>query len=76
MACFWPGWLKSEESDLIRLLESEGWRLRSTKGSHRQFKHSARELLVTVPGPLGDDLPVGTLKSILRTAGLDKRWKQ
>jgi predicted RNA binding protein YcfA (HicA-like mRNA interferase family) len=25
--------------DLIRLLESNGWRLKATRGSHRQFLH-------------------------------------
>jgi predicted RNA binding protein YcfA (HicA-like mRNA interferase family) len=59
--------------DLIRLLESDGWRLRATKGSHRQFKHSEKDNVVTVPGKMGKDLPVGTLKAILKTAGLEEK---
>ena len=58
--------------ELIRLLESDGWRLRGTKGSHRQFKHSQKNMVVTVPGQMGKDVPVGTLKAILKTAGLDE----
>ncbi|MEX2263221.1 MAG: type II toxin-antitoxin system HicA family toxin [Bryobacteraceae bacterium] len=59
--------------DLIRLLESNGWRLRTTKGSHRQFKHPGKQLLATVPGNLGKDVPIGTLKAILRNAGLERK---
>ena len=59
--------------EVMRLLESNGWRLKATKGSHRQFKHPAKGLVVTVPGNLGKDVPLGTLKAILRSAGLDSR---
>jgi len=58
--------------DLIRLLESDGWRLRGIKGSHRQFKHSEKNMVVTVPGQAGKDVPTGTLKAILKSAGLEK----
>jgi predicted RNA binding protein YcfA (HicA-like mRNA interferase family) len=57
--------------DLIRPLESSGWRLKTTKGSHRQFRHPHKGLVVTVPGHPGKDVPVGTLKAILRGAGLE-----
>jgi len=57
--------------DLIDLIESRGWRLKATRGSHRQFRHPQKGIVVTVPGQLGKDVPVGTLKSILRSAGLD-----
>jgi predicted RNA binding protein YcfA (HicA-like mRNA interferase family) len=56
---------------MIRLLESNGWRLRATKGSHRQFRHPDKPMVVTVPGHLGDDLAIGTLKSILRKADIE-----
>jgi predicted RNA binding protein YcfA (HicA-like mRNA interferase family) len=58
--------------DAIRLLVNDGWMQVSQKGSHRQFKHAAKPGKVTVPGQVSDDLPVGTLKSILRQAGLEK----
>lgn len=47
--------------DLIHKLESAGWLLRSTKGSHRQSKHSNKPSVVTVAGHPGKDVPVGTL---------------
>jgi len=59
--------------DLIRLLESAGWRLKATKGSHRQFRHPEKGLVVTVPGHPGKDIPVGTLKAVLRSAGLEEK---
>lgn len=59
--------------DVIRLLEADGWRLLRTKGSHRQFRHGIKPMVVTVPGKPGDDLPTGTLKSVLKKAGLEGR---
>jgi predicted RNA binding protein YcfA (HicA-like mRNA interferase family) len=58
--------------DLISLLESDGWRLKTTKGSHRQFLHPRKGMVVTVAGQAGKDVPIGTLKAILRSAGLEK----
>ncbi|MGI8743345.1 MAG: type II toxin-antitoxin system HicA family toxin [Bryobacteraceae bacterium] len=59
--------------DLIHLLETNGWRLKTTKGSHRQFLHPQKGMVVTVPGQLGKDVPFGTLKAVLRSAGLDRK---
>jgi predicted RNA binding protein YcfA (HicA-like mRNA interferase family) len=56
--------------EIIRRLEDDGWSLVATKGSHRQFKHQVKPGRVTVPGKLSADLQPGTLKSILRQAGL------
>jgi predicted RNA binding protein YcfA (HicA-like mRNA interferase family) len=56
--------------EIIRRLEDDGWPLVSTKGSHRQFAHKTKKGRVTVPGKLSADLQPGTLKSILRQAGL------
>jgi predicted RNA binding protein YcfA (HicA-like mRNA interferase family) len=57
----------------VRLIEQDGWRQVRTTGSHRHFKHASKPSVVTVPGHPGDDLPVGTLKSILKAAGLEVR---
>jgi len=56
--------------EVIKLIEEDGWRLSRTRGSHRQYKHPTRPGLVTIPGKLGKDLPVGLQRSILRQAGL------
>lgn len=37
---------------------------------HRQFRHSAKRGTVTIAGNLGTDVPIGTLNSVLKQAGL------
>jgi predicted RNA binding protein YcfA (HicA-like mRNA interferase family) len=58
--------------EILRMLHDDGWRLVATKGSYRQFKHSAKPGRVTVPGKPSDDLAPGTLNSIFKQAGLHK----
>lgn len=57
-------------SEILRMLQSDGWQLVATRGSHRQFKHPIKPGRVTVPGKPGDDVAPGTLNSILKQAGL------
>jgi predicted RNA binding protein YcfA (HicA-like mRNA interferase family) len=57
-------------SQVIALLEQDGWFLARTRGSHRQFKHPFKTGTVTVAGKPSLDMPPGTLKSILKQAGL------
>jgi len=59
--------------ELMRLVEADGWRYVRTTGSHRHYKHASKPNVVTIPGHPGDDVPVGTLKSILKAAGLEKK---
>lgn len=56
-------------AQVIALLESDGWFLVSTRGSHRQYKHPEKKGRVTVPYPK-KDLPLGTLRQIYKQAGL------
>jgi predicted RNA binding protein YcfA (HicA-like mRNA interferase family) len=56
--------------DLIRKIEADGWRHVRTRGSHRQFNHSTKRGVVTVPGKPNDELAPGTLNNILKQAGL------
>lgn len=58
--------------DALKLLKKDGWYLIVIEGSHRQFKHPTKKGRVTVPGKPGDDLPIGTLNSVLRQARLKK----
>ena len=53
---------------LMKLIE-EGWQLARIKGSHHHYKHPNRKGLVTVPHPK-KDIPIGTVKSILKQAGI------
>ena len=58
--------------DLIRRLLDDGWVEAKVSGSHLHFKHPTKSGLVTVPGggKLARDVPPGTLRSVLRQAGL------
>ncbi len=59
-------------SDVLRMLQNDGWYLHSTRGSHRQFKHATKPGRVTVAGKPSDELASGTLNSILKQSGLKK----
>lgn len=54
---------------VIKLLAADGWTLKATRGSHMQFTHPTKPGKVTVANHSGD-LGPGTLKSILKQAGL------
>ncbi|MFZ1105915.1 MAG: type II toxin-antitoxin system HicA family toxin [Hyphomicrobiaceae bacterium] len=56
--------------DIIRLLAADGWYEVGQTGSHKHFKHPAKQAEVTVPHPKRD-LPVKTVKSIERQSGVD-----
>ena len=55
---------------LVRLLEQDGWVEVRQKGSHRQFRHALKKGTVTVAGKSSADVPIGTLNSVLKQAGL------
>lgn len=56
-------------SDLIKILKEDGWILKEVRGSHNHFIHPLKSGKVTVPHPK-KDLPIGTVNSILKQAGL------
>jgi predicted RNA binding protein YcfA (HicA-like mRNA interferase family) len=58
--------------EVIKMLEADGWYLVRTSGSHRQYKHPTKKGLVTVPGKLSDELAPGTLRSVMKQAGIRK----
>jgi len=57
--------------EVIRILEKEGWILKRTRGSHRQFRHPSKPGTVTVAGKLSVEIPPGTLKSISKQSGIE-----
>jgi len=57
-------------SELLRLLEKDGWFPARQRGSHRQLHHPTKTGTVTVAGKLSVDVPPGTLNSVLKQAGL------
>lgn len=54
---------------IIKILKADGWTLKRINGSHHHFTHASKSGLVTVPHPK-DDLPIKTVASILKQAGL------
>lgn len=58
--------------EVLATLESDGWYLVATRGSHRQFKHPTKPGRVTVAGKPSDDLAPGTLNSILKQAQIQR----
>jgi predicted RNA binding protein YcfA (HicA-like mRNA interferase family) len=58
--------------DAIKLIESDGWYLISSKGSHRQYKHPIKVGRVTIAGHPSHELAPDTFNSILKQAQLRK----
>ena len=56
--------------EILKRLSKDGWYRVPSRGGHRQFKHPTKLGRVTVSGKFSDDLPPGTLNSILKQAGL------
>ncbi len=55
--------------DIIKALEADGWVEVAQAGSHKQFRHPVKKGRVTVPHPKRD-LPIGTLRSVEKQAGI------
>lgn len=57
---------------LLRMLQDDGWQHERTTGSHMMYVHPTKPGPVVVPagGKEGQDVPRGTLSSILKQAGM------
>lgn len=56
--------------DLIRLLNSKGWQFHRQRGSHKIFKKNGK--ILPIPCHNNLEIPLGTLKNILKTADIDQ----
>jgi predicted RNA binding protein YcfA (HicA-like mRNA interferase family) len=54
------------------MLLDDDWELVRITGSHHQFKHRGKGRCLTVPHPK-KDLPIGTVRAILKGAGMLNR---
>ena len=62
--------MKSYSSrEVIKQLKADGWYEVNCEGDHHQFKHAVKPGKVTVTHPV-KDIPIRTLKSIEKQAGL------
>ncbi len=57
--------------ELVKLIERDGWVFTRQSASHKIYKHETKKGIVVVPEH-GGDIPTGTLKAILKQAGLKK----
>jgi len=57
--------------DIIKIIENDGWYLKRTNGSHNIYKHPIKRGIVVVAYHGTKDIPEGTVKSILKQAGLE-----
>jgi predicted RNA binding protein YcfA (HicA-like mRNA interferase family) len=55
---------------LCKIVEANGWKLKRIRGSHHIFTKENVEAIVVIPVHSNRDLPIGTLKSILKDAEL------
>jgi len=58
-------------SDLEKILQEDGWRLKNIRGSHYQYIHSCKCGMVTIPRYGKDDLDIKTVRTILKQIGID-----
>lgn len=58
--------------EILRKLSEDGWYEVAQAGSHKQLKHPSKPGRVTVPYPK-KEVPVGTVKSIEKQAGVKLR---
>ena len=57
--------------EVIKRLKADGWYEDRMRGSHRVLKHPSKSGIVVIPGNFGDDVAIGTLKSIWKQAQLE-----
>lgn len=55
---------------VVRALQRAGYRLSHVRGSHHYLRAPGADALVVVPVHGNRDLPTGTLRAIIRQAGL------
>ena len=56
--------------ETLKVLYRAGFTYASRDGSHESVRHPVTRRKATVPDHGGEDLPTGTLRKILRDAGL------
>lgn len=57
---------------LCKILERRGWELKRITGSHHIYAKEGVDVILSVPVHSNRDLPIGTLKSIIKDAKLSE----
>ena len=56
-------------SEFYRLLEADGWYLKST-GKHKKYVHKTKQGFIPVGKHKSQEIPTGTLESMKKRAGI------
>jgi len=59
--------------ELCRLLSQHGFQQVRQRGSHAVMHKRTAVTTVTVPVPMHDEIRIGTLQSIIRQSGLERK---
>ncbi|MDH6099221.1 type II toxin-antitoxin system HicA family toxin [Anabaenopsis tanganyikae CS-531] len=59
--------------ELCKVVERYGWELKRITGSHYIYGKKDLEVILSIPVHSNRDLPKGTLKSILKDAGISEK---
>jgi predicted RNA binding protein YcfA (HicA-like mRNA interferase family) len=57
--------------EVVKRITEDGWYWKRTNGSHHIFRHPTKPGIVVVAYHGGKDIADGTVKSILKQAGLE-----
>ena len=57
---------------LCKIVEQKGWFLRKITGSHHIYENSEVDKILSIPVHRNQDLKVGTLKALMKTANLSE----
>jgi predicted RNA binding protein YcfA (HicA-like mRNA interferase family) len=63
--------VKSEE--VISILDRHGFELVSQRGSHQKWRNPDSGKMVIVPHHKGKQLPLGTMRSIIKGSGITEK---
>ena len=58
---------------LCKIVEQKGWVLQRITGSHHIYENPEGEIILSIPVHRNQDLKVGTLKALMKIAGLTEQ---
>ena len=59
---------------LCKIVERSGWKLKRITGSHHIYAKEEVAVILSIPVHSNRDLPTGTLRSILKDAGITEEY--
>ncbi len=55
---------------LCKIIEKKGWTLKKITGSHHIYQKAGKPQILSIPVHRNQDLKIGTLKALIKIAGL------